>query len=522
MLKALRVKNIALIADTDIEFAAGLNIISGETGSGKSSLMTALKLSLGGRLDTDFIRTGETKALIQAQFSVPECLKERFEEDTIILTREFSGGKSRALINDRIVTAATLDEVGKLLVDVSTQGAKDALRNEEAQGLLLDAFAEASSLRSELQAHFLSWTEAKNTLQMLQKASLRKEKALEELHKRIELLESSSLLSEEKALFAEYSALEEKREAQATVSKAAELISSEWIARLERAYQGALRFPLIAPLATSLAALIEEARESAFQCELFLEAQTAEDRLHQLGAAFHTIDLLKAEFGQDLDAINQALAQAKTALGQLENLEEELLLAKEAEAQSAQAVTAAAAALSAKRAKGAKRLSEAVTSHLQSLNMEGSRFLVALIPQELSQGGKESIQFQLQANRGEGVVDLGKTASGGELSRLFLAIKACMAGKSNIPVLLLDEVDANLSGRTGAVLAQRLKEISSNHQVIAITHLPSVAQEADHHLGVDKEHVGGRTHTRVRILNKKEKKAEIERMIGLDSKTPVA
>ena len=515
-----------------IELKEGLTILTGETGSGKSAILHGLKLLLGQKLDTSLIRWGEKKGSIQARFeinskSLLELLKEshiEVEDSTLILYREISTeGKSKNCINDRMVSLSLLQKVGSHLVQIVDQTSHHELRSIERQRELLDLFGSLEEEVLLFGSLFEENKQRKNLQKKLEEKEQKKERELTFCLEQQKELSSVQLKEgEEDLLFQEYSLfsksqeiLEKKEVLEAllsegshstlsTISKAKNL--SQNLSSYHQTFQEA------AELIKQSFVSLEEALHLLRQTSSLFEVDpkyfsTLEEKLsliHRMkkkyGSTPSDWELYKKELEEkiaDFDALDEDRKVLGLAIFQ--NEEKLLLLGKE---------------LTKKRTLTAKKLTASLQKELNALNMEGTQVDIRITAQNRSQTGEDSISFWLEANKGEAPVNLKEHSSGGELSRLLLALKICLAEKNSTPTLIFDEIDANVGGRTAKMIGEKLLKLSTHHQVVCITHFPQVASLASHHLLVQKKGSDSRTFSTIESLDKKAKEAELLRMLG--------
>lgn len=511
MLKSLSIKNLALIEDAQVTFGQGFNVITGETGSGKSSFLSALRFALGQRADSAFVRKGAEKASILAVFERSE-LKEvldaigiEAESAEVIIKREISAaGTSRAFINNQPVLLSTLETVAQHLINFASQQAQSQLLNREAQRAMLDSYAEAS-----LESYQKSWaalTEALQEKKRLEGLKYKRERLLKELHDDLKLLERRALLEQEAEIFARFSYLETQKEEREQLEKLHDALFSP-----DKNFLTLLhRFLTIKQdaLAVSLKNIHAEVADLSYTLDQLLSDRGESN--DSLAEKLKVIDRIKAKWPPE--ECEKAFSQVKEQIQELEEIDTHLEEVQDTLNLLQETLQKEADLLSQKRKASAETLEKKVTEHLHSLNMPKALFHVELVPTALSSQGQETIEFMLTANEGERKTPLKGFASGGELSRLLLAIKTVLAGPR--PVLIFDEIDAAIGGVTASLVADKIKKMAERYQVICITHLPQMAEQAAHHLVIEKFNEEGRTFTKVFTLNEKERKKELKRMLG--------
>jgi DNA repair protein RecN (Recombination protein N) len=503
-------KNLILIDACDIDFASGLTILSGETGSGKTAITEGLALCLGARADSTCVRKGEEKALVEAAFEVdaPIPFLEDFDpSELLLIRREISKeGKSRAFINGQMAPLSLLQKLGSSLIDLVNQHAHVSLEERD----VIDLYG---NLQEELKKFQETWAEEKALEEKKQKLEAidlawEKERCAHQLS---ELEKIAYQEGEEETLFEEYKQLADTLE----LSQKLNAIS------LEDFTNAITRYKSLSPL-QALTDLLHEATVSLQEASFLLsrtlgtlDVDTA--RYTYLEERLSILDRLKKKYGKGLTSVKRELEQKHL---QLENLSEEKLTLSEHLEKARESTKQAAAALTRKRKEAAEELAPRLTKCLQELNMPHAKLTIELSSQSRSSTGEDLCAFWLQANQGELAV-LAKThSSGGELCRLLLAIKTVLAEKNNTPTIIFDEVDANIGGETAARMAEKLSMLGRQRQVICITHFPQVAAKADHHLVVRKQETpnknseGVRTLTTIQALTPSEREKELLRMLG--------
>lgn len=532
MLKRLFIKNFVLVDQATIEFEKGLNIITGETGAGKTAILDAIALILGMRADMALIRKGADKAVIEAAFEVKkgvvDLLREggidHEEEEWLVIRREVvREGKNRAFINGQVAPLPLLGQVGARLIDLFSQHSHQTLRQTAFHRHLLDLFG---GLKGELTAfqHALE-EERELRAEITELEAARGQSAREISYNRhvIEEIEGVGVKEgEDESLFEEYGMCAHASELSEALSSAVLEISEApeslqtrlnfWSNRLEALVS--IDKELETPLA-----LIREARINLEEAERTLSSRlssidTDPLRMDLLKTRLDAIDTLKKKYGKTLEEIQATKRSAEAILEHFETLEERLATLKKGHQAKLSATGTLAKNLSGGRRVAAKRLAPLVTEALHGLNMEGSHFDIRVTPCERSLNGDEEIAFFLKANAGEQEAPVSSRSSGGELARLMLAITTLLAEKNQTETLLFDEIDANIGGETATKIGKTLSELGLSRQVICITHFPQVASHAHTHFRVRKGDVGGRTVATIDTLNAEQRTAELSRMLG--------
>ena len=504
MLTSLRLQNVILVDACTIEFQHGLNIITGETGAGKSAIMHSIAALLGARADTSLIRKDCEYALIEGIFDLPlispawSLLDEagiRVDpQEPLIIRREIAlSKKSRLWIQSQASSLALLCDISNHLAEQVDQGASQILKSPQAQLHLLDTFGK----------HDLNPYQA--TLKVPST------KPIQPLQAELDEIEDLSLQdNEEELLFAEHSRLANN---QALNEQCTHLI--EALSKLTSQFQPIKR---LSKSLTQLDPSLEENEKLIASALCNLQEAEREyshyfDRLEFCQGRFNEIELRLSEINRLKRKISCSFEDLLT---RADDLKQQIETAKNAEQTRSDLLKERkllANALTEQRAASAKILSDALTEQLHSLNMPKAQVTIQMSQTPLTSTGQDQITFLLAANPGEAAIPIQSCASGGELSRLLLALKLIMTAST--PTLIFDEIDSNIGGQTATLIGEKLKALGQNTQVICITHFPQVAKQADHHLQITKSEERGRTLTLVKELVALERKSEIERMMGL-------
>ena len=533
MLRGLTIRDFIIVERMELEFLSGFTVLTGETGAGKSILIDALALALGERSDAIVVRQGAERAEISAEFDVDKqpAIARWLEENDLsgddgacLLRRTIdASGRSRGFINGRPATQAQMRELGEQLVDIHGQHQHQSLMRPAVQRELLDGYSGSLAAAAAVREHFRAWQKRREDRLAFEGNAAAFAAEKDELEWRVRELEALHLAAGE---------WDELAAEQATLAHAASLIEAansgvETLAEGEssslaqlNAVIGRLKGLVAhdARLQDTLDALetaqiqLKEATHGLRRYGERLELdprrlQEVEHRLDAIHSAARKYRVPPGELPATLDAARTRLA----ALGEtgdpeaLRRLEEEALAACDAEAKK----------LSALRKKGAVKLSTEVTRAMQTLAMAGGRFEVALSPlEEVTGYGRESVDFLVAAHKGTQAQPLGKVASGGELSRIALAIQTVTSQVAQVPTLIFDEVDAGIGGGVAEIVGKMLRELGRKNQVMCITHLPQVAASADQQWQVSKTTTSGRVLTRLTVLDKAQRLEEIARMLG--------
>ena len=533
MLKFLGIRDFVIVASLELDFSAGFTALTGETGAGKSILIDALSLALGERGDGSMVRAGCARAEISAEFDISKLpqlqdwIKEQEldgDEGVCLLRRTLeAGGRSRGFINGRSATLQQMREAGEQLLDIHGQHAHQSLLRQDAQRDLLDSHAGLNTLSEEVAASFKAWQILhRRRVQLEQNAeSVAAERELLTFQRRdLETLKFS--VPEWNAVQADHARLSHAASLLETAQFGVEVLSDADTACL--AQLNALTTRLRAGLEfdrelqdtlTILESAQNELQEAVYalrhyQQKLDADPQQLREQERRISDVMEAARKFRVPAEQLPQILNGIVARLDE-LGGSADIDE---LAKQDEA--AQAVyLLAAKKLSSARTKAAKVLSDEISTAMQTLAMQGGQFAVALLP--LNEGnvhGLETVEFQVAANQGTPLRNLAKVASGGELSRISLAIQVAASRAATVPTLIFDEVDSGIGGRVAEIVGALLKQLGHRHQVMCVTHLPQVAAQADAQWQVSKGAQNGTTLSQIKVLEAGERIEEIARMLG--------
>lgn len=560
MIESLRIENLALVESVELEFGAGLNVLTGETGAGKSIVLSALALLAGGRAGADALRSGAAEGAVEAVFRMDGHAEVRRDlerrglavdgqtddaeavPELIVRRTLLPGGRGRARIGGELVPVATLAEIFGGQLEISSQHGSQALRHSDTHLLVLDAYANQTGLREIVAREVARVLELDREIAGLRSAEAERARRLDFLEYQRQELEQEDLdPASIAALEAEHRRLthaERLAEDLATVSAA--LAGGEddapgaerALAAARRALASATRMdPDLAALAERIAALESELQDVAVRAADYLaELEVDPRRLEAVEARIARLEKLKRKYGP---SAAELAAQRDAIVRELESLASADARIEELAAERARRIATAnesSARLTRARTQAARKLAKAVEAELGDLAMAGARFVVALEPSaregaspglETGPAGRERPEFLFSANAGEAPRPLQRVASGGELSRLFLALKNSLRRADRNMVIVFDEVDAGIGGAVAERVGRVLAELAGDHQVLCITHLPQIAAFAERHFVVRKEQAGGRTRTRVARVEGEARVDELARMAGGERVTEV-
>lgn len=534
MLKELRIFNIVLIESAEISFEGGLNVITGETGSGKSAILHALSLIMGARADSSIIRKGKDKGAVEAFFeaaiegplqSLLDDAGITYEEDAgLIIRREISSnGKGRAYINQQLVQIAFLKSVGEHLLDIVSQHASRHLLSLDAHRRIVDLFGD---LNADVALFAKSWEleiELQKKLKALVDGESKRLRDIEGCLRELEELQEASLKAgEDEEIFAEYSLLMNSEELAAKSTDILRALNGEKNSVLQLLHRHRSGFEALVSLDSTLAPTLEAFSAASFEIEEIVytlstyHSRIACDplRCHELNERLSLISLLKRKYGATIPEVQKYQKRLSEKLSELENGDADIERIKIELKQVSEKNESLAAQLSKKRKTAATAFAEEMEQQLISLNMPKVEFQVEVSSQKRSGFGEDIVEFFLLPNIGERRIPIKDCASGGEISRILLALHVVLAGKEKIPTLIFDEIDEGVGGKTASLLGEKLREISKNHQVFCITHFPQVAKYATLHLQISKSEKNGRTSTEIQILDESSRHHEISRMLG--------
>lgn len=535
MIEWISIRNLALVEKADIDFGSGFNVITGETGTGKSVIMSAISLLLGERAGKNVLRTGADKCEIatginlsgKAKKAVEEILIktaiENTDDEQLLLKRIITPSGARNFINDSSVTLQTLKQLGDLLIDIHGPHEHQSLLKTSVQLDILDNFGHLSKFRDKIAASWQALQDAKKELGELEK-NLPSAIEAEHLKTILQSIETAALLENEDEAINERHKLAANSRDILEISKNSMLLLNESedsivdrLGDLRRSLGDLDKLELKETEGFSQRCddLIEATRELAFDIEHFAGKIDLDEReFAELEERLATIQTLKHKYGPSLEDVLKTAEDARSKLDEVDNFEDIRNNLRNKEQQAEKELIKVARELSVKRQDVAAKFAKQVEKSLKTLGFLKASFLVDFSETPPGARGLDAVEFMFSANPGEGMNPLRKVASSGEISRVMLALKTVLADADSVPILVFDEIDVNIGGKTAVVVGQELKKLSGSHQLFCISHLPQVAAAADQHYKVDKAVKSGRTTTSVDLLNDSERQKEITRMLG--------
>lgn len=544
MLQSLHVKNLALMEETEVELGPGLNILTGETGAGKSLLIDSVSLALGGKFEKEMLRKGadycfvelvftdESKAVADKLNSMELCGD---DEGCVIISRKMQVGKSTYRINGETVTAKQVKELAELLIDIHGQHEHQSLLNKKKHLEILDEYGrdEVLKLKQEVSEYFRQCSEIRAKLESgtMDDASKAREQNLaefelneideaklspgedEELEKRYRLMVNSRKIAENLSESYRFSGSDDEAGAGVRLSRALRAIRNVTMydERLSE-FEGQL-----AEVESLLADYNRDVAEYLDECDFDQEDYNrVEERLN-------TINRLKGKYGDSIEEIMKYADERRKFLERLENYEAYISELKTRYDETYEKMICSCEELSKARQKNAARLSELLREALVNLNFLTVQFEIAVRPEQtITSHGYDDVEFMISTNPGEPLMPLSHVASGGELSRIMLAIKTVLAGRDEIDTLIFDEIDTGISGKTAWKVSEQLDTVAHAHQVICITHLPQIAAMADQHFVIEKSSTADSTITDIKELDEQSSLSELARLLGSDELSTAA
>ena len=538
MLNELHIENIAVIEKADISFGPGLNVLTGETGAGKSIVIDSISAVLGGRVSRELVRRGAEKGVVTAAFDLDGCedwLKENeidAEDELIIQRRINADGKSGCRVCGSPVTAAQLKELGILLVDIHGQNDGRQLMDERRHREYLDRFGIEDAALAAYSESYRQYGALAKELASLEMDEVEKERLSDSLRYQIEELERAALKAGEyDTLCARRDLLRNAEKLTEALDTAIALLSGDEDNALSMTQNAAYYVGKAASYSGELESVSETLNNAAFSLadagESLRDFRESLDfspgEYDSLETRIALINKLQRKYGRDEDTLIEYLAECREKLDRIQYADERSEKLKKQLSEAAERCRAEAARLGELRRNAAQRLETRISAELRELNMPSIRFAVEFEPLEGEPGfdahGCDTIRFVMSANAGEELGRISRIASGGELSRIMLAMKNVFAENDPVATMIFDEIDTGVSGIAAQRVGEKLYSVSLGKQVMCVTHLPQIAAMADQHYLIQKEERGGRTYTDVLSLDREGRKRELARLHGGDNIT---
>ena len=531
MLSLLHIENIAVIECADISFDSGFNVLTGETGAGKSIVIDAISAIIGQRVYRDMIRTGANRASVRAIFTdVPEIewFAENgvpYDSETIIQREIFLDGKNVCRVNGTLVTVSILNRLGIQLINIHGQNDSASLFDEANHLRYLDDFADNGALREEYSEAYSVVEDLKHQISRISMDESEKLRKMEMLKYQIAEIEKAELTAgEDQELEERRKLLQNAERISNGMNEAVESLygsddadgAAGMLATAERVLARISRYSgAISELHEKVADLMYQVQDASELCRnLRDDLSYSADELEEIEARLDKIHKLRKKYGATCEDILKYLDQAKQELDEIEFADDHLERLKGKLKKAENAAWDAAIALRENRKQAADILSQRILSELTQLDMPKVQFSCRFTEQELSANGADAVAFYMSANIGEALKPMNKVASGGELARIMLAMKNVLAEQDRVQTLIFDEVDTGVSGRAAQKVAEKLKSVAATKQVLCVTHLPQLAAMGDTHLLIAKGERDGRTYTTVTPLDLDGRKRELARIIG--------
>ncbi|WP_416197924.1 MAG: DNA repair protein RecN [Sporanaerobacter sp.] len=540
MLVELNIENFAVAEKLHINFSKGFNVLTGETGAGKSVIVDAIGMILGGRANKDLIRTGCDKAILEGLFYLEKPIEinkildeygiENEKNDYLLITREvYSTGRSISRINGRTVTLGMLNNVTKYLIDIHGQHEHQSLLNSENHIHIIDSFGDSNfrSLKEDIYIYYNELVFQRKKLKDLSMDEIEKDREIDLLKYQIEEIDSAKLSKEEEEEIArEYNKLSNIKEIESNISEALNILQSkeyegfsiiDAINRVISLIGGIKNLDIeIKKYYESFTSIGFELQDLSGDLRYYLDNITVdEERLAFLEERLDTINKLKKKYGNNIDEIITYRNEIYERFQILLNNEKEISHIRNEIEKIEKLLEAKCEELSNKRKEIASILEESLSEELKELNMSNVLFKVSFKKySHFTPEGFDNLEFLISTNPGEDLKPLSKIVSGGEMSRIMLAFKSILAEYDKIPCLIFDEIDTGISGRTAQVVGEKIANISKKHQIICVSHLPQIAALADTHFSIYKNICGSRTVTQIKKLSFEERIEELSRLLG--------
>jgi len=535
MLQSLHVKNLALIDELEITFQKGFNIMTGETGAGKSIIIGSINLALGARYQVEILRKGAEFGFVELVFFVQNPLQiarlkelEIFLEDGfVILNRRFVENRSYARINGEVVTAGKLKQVAEILIDIHGQHEHQSLLYKEKHLAILDVYgkAEIQVIKENVQEAYKAYKDTKARLEENLLDERERQKKLSLLQFEVEEIETANLQeAEDEHLEEQYKKMLSAKKIREGLMQTRALLedetgqgASDLLGRGVRAIQEVGNYDeqirILCEQLGEIEILLQDFQRDLVDYEQTLDF--SEEDFAEIESRLNTINHLKTKYGNTVEEIMAYYTLQEEELQKLSDYEVYIESLKQAYQEAEHIVYEKASQLSILRQSYATQLAKCIQEELLELNFEEVCFEIAISEKEsVTEYGRDDVEFQVSLNTGEQPKALGSVASGGELSRIMLAIKTVLADKEDVETLIFDEIDVGISGRTAQRVSEKLALLSANHQVLCITHLAQIAAMADAHYLIEKQAKDNRTITNIRLLDSTQEIEELARILG--------
>ncbi len=533
MLSLIHIENMAVIEKCEIEFSQGLNVLTGETGAGKSIIIDSIGALLGNRTSKDIVRFGNKKGSVLGVFTdiSPEIVSVlhnygiEIDDDTLHISRDIShDGKSVCRVNFKPVTVSVLKEISPYLINIHGQHDGQKLLSDVYHSEYLDSFGENFELLSLYKSKFNEYYTIKNELKSLIDSNNKIEDRIDYLNFLVSEIESANIsLSEENEL-------KNKRDIYLNYEKTAKTLSQVYKnlndndgSAYDLIFKSSHALSGISEISGSFSTLYEKCEDIKYQVEelssnisAFLsEINYDEGEIEYIEERLDLIYSIKRKYGGDLSVVLENYDEAKIELSKLTNIDKSIEELEQLYKEKRLELIEIGKKLSKKRKIDSKNLEECIMNELKTLDMENAIFSVSVENSgKLSSNGIDNISFLIQANKGDKLKPLAKVASGGELSRIMLAIKNILSKNEDVGTLIFDEIDTGVSGKAGLKIARKLYDVGTKKQVLCVTHLASIASIADNHYLINKSHTEESTFTIIEKMNEEERRREIARIIG--------
>ncbi len=536
MLKELQITGFALIEKVELSFYSGFSVLTGETGAGKSIIIDALSLLLGARASMEMIRTGCDSAFVEGQFHPPATVGPLLDEwgiesidDELIISRHiFRNGRNRCRINGKLVTVTQLTQLGQYLVDILGQLSHQNILDSEKHLEILDSFAdlEHKSLIEQIAADYPKFQRIKKERIKLQTQERERLARIDLLRFQVQEIEEANItIGEEAKLESQRQVLANLERITSTAQQTYSLIQESFgdrpplydmLAQAISELDGLIKYDQeLKPIIDLFGSSLVQLEEGSLDLRRYLDGCEGDPQaLENIERRLNLLRGLKRKYGASEQDILEYCKKSKQELAYLEQSEDKIEHLGELENELLTKLKDLTEALSQKRRQCALLVEEKIEDQLAEVNMERTRFKIDISDTQLSSTGKDRVEFKLSPNLGEELKPLTKIASGGEMSRIMLALKNCLAEAEEIPTLIFDEVDSGIGGITAQKVAVKLQELSQEFQVFAVTHLPIVASRAQHHYFIEKQEIKGRTIVGVTSLDYQGRVTELIRMLG--------